>query len=133
MSGTPEYENSFQFDGFPSPNGGFGGIVLKGYAERDRKAPAILKDLQDGSNKIAGANVVWINPPSLPGNGGGYPVQFVIKTTAPFPQLYEVAEAILAKAKDTGKFWFVDNDLKIDKPQARLVIDRDKLATLGLT
>jgi multidrug efflux pump len=133
MSSMPEYVNSFQFDGFPSPSQGFAGIIVKDYDKRTRKAPAILNELQMKSNKIAGANIVWINPPSLPSAGGGYPVQFVITSTAPFGELYDVSEAMLAKAKATGKFWFIDNDLKIDKPQSRLVIDRDKLATLGLT
>ncbi|MBX6419522.1 MAG: efflux RND transporter permease subunit [Nevskia sp.] len=134
MRATPEFENSFQGNGIGRVNQGFGGIILKPYQERSRKAAQIMEDLQQRSNRIAGAQVFWINPPSLPGpGGGGLPVQFVIGTTAPFSELYEVAQAVLAKAQATGKFWVLDNDLKLDKPQTQVVLDRDKVATLGLS
>ena len=74
-----------------------------------------------------------INPPSLPGSNGGYPVQFVIQTSAPFANLYEVSQTVLAKAQATGKFWVLDDSLKIDKPQSTVEVDRDKVALLGLT
>jgi multidrug efflux pump len=135
MSALPEYENSFQFagQGVGTNNQGFGGLVLKDYVQRSRNAVVIQQDLQNRSNQIAGANVFWVNPPSLPGSDGGYPVEFVIQTAAPFNELYEVSEAVLAKAQATGKFWVVENSLKIDKPQTTVVVDRNKAALLGLT
>ena len=135
MSTLPEYDNSFQFagQGVGTNNQGFGGIVLKDYVQRSRNATVIQQDLQNRSNQIAGANVFWVNPPSLPGSNGGYPVEFVIQTAAPFNELYEVSEAVLAKAQASGKFWVIENSLKIDKPQATVVVDRNKAALLGLT
>jgi multidrug efflux pump len=135
ISAVPEYENAFQFDGSAvGPiNQGFGGIVLKPYSERHRSITAVQKELQDNSSKIAGANIFWINPPSLPGGSGAYPIGFVIQSTASFKDLYQVAQTVMAKAMASGKFWFLDNDLKIDKPQTTVVVDRDKVATLGLT
>jgi multidrug efflux pump len=134
LSSIPEYENAFQFvgGGFATRNVGFGGIILKDYSQRTRGAKEIQQDLQGKASQIAGANVFWINPPSLPGSGGGYPVEFVIQSAAPFEQLYEVAQNVLAKAQATGKFWVIDNSLKIDKPQVTAVIDRNKVALLGL-
>ncbi len=133
ISATPEYENAFQVDGVGKTNIGFAGIILKPYAERTRKAAEIQMDLQARSSKIAGANVFWINPPSLPGPGGGLPVQFVVGTTASFDQLYQVSQSLIEKAQATGKFYVLDNDLKIDKPQTRVVLDRDKVASFGMT
>ena len=135
LSSIPEYENSFQFvgQGTGSSNTGFGGIVLKDYRRRSRGAEAIQKDLQQRANEIAGANVFWINPPSLPGSSGAYPVQFVIQSAAPFSELYQVSQAVLEKAQATGKFWVVENSLKIDKPQTTMVVDRNKAALLGVT
>jgi multidrug efflux pump len=135
MRAMPEYVNSFQFDGTATGtiNQGFGGIVTTPTSERERSIMEIQQDLQQRSNKIAGANVFWINPPSLPGAGGAYPVEFVLQTTAPFQELYEVAQNVLGKAMATGKFWFLDLDLKVDKPQTTVQIDRDKVAALGLT
>jgi multidrug efflux pump len=57
----------------------------------------------------------------------------VITTTEPVATLDEVANKVLAKAKSSGMFWFVDSDLKLDKPQATLRIDRELVADLGLT
>jgi multidrug efflux pump len=135
LSAIPEYENAFQFvgQGIGTSNTGFGGIILKDYSQRTRGAPAIQLDLQQRADQIAGANVFWINPPSLPGSNGGYPVQFVLQTSAPFAELYEVSQAMLAKAQATGKFWVLDDSLKIDKPQSTLVVDSSKVALLGLT
>jgi multidrug efflux pump len=39
----------------------------------------------------------------------------------------------MEKVRASGKFYFVDADLKVDKPQATVVVDRDKIATLGMT
>jgi multidrug efflux pump len=135
LSSIPEYENAFQFvgQGTGTSNTGFGGIILKDYSQRRRGAAAIQLDLQQGAAQIAGANIFWINPPSLPGSNGGYPVQFVIQTSGPFAELYEVSQAVLTKAQATGKFWVLDNSLKIDKPQSTMVVDRNKVALLGLT
>ena len=135
LSSIPEYENSFQFagSGTGASNSAFGGIILKDYSKRSRNATAIRMDLQQRVNQIAGANMFWINPPSLPGSSGGYPVQFIIQTAAPFTELYEVSQAVLAQAQATGKFYVLDNSLRIDKPQATMVVDRDKVALLGIT
>jgi multidrug efflux pump len=88
--------------------------------------------LQAKWNNIAGGRVAAFQFPALPGSSG-LPVQFVITTTEPFENLNTVAQAVLDKANKDQKFYFADVDLKIDSPQARVEVDRDKLATLGLT
>lgn len=133
MRATPEYDHAFQVDGAGQVNSGIGGIVLKPYEERKRNADQVQADLQARSNAIAGAKLFWINPAPLPGSGGGLPVQMVIQTTEPFANLYEVSQAVLNKAQATGKFFVLDNGLKIDKPQTTVDVDRSKVATLGLT
>jgi multidrug efflux pump len=40
---------------------------------------------------------------------------------------------VLAKAQASGKFYFIDSDLKVDKPQATVSFDRDMITSLGLT
>jgi len=130
----PEYDHMVQFDGFNGTNNtGFGPFVMKPWHERTRKAPAIRDDLQNQLNAIAGARVASFLPPSLPGGGSGLPLQFVIKTTDSFANLNEVASAFMAKVQESGQFYFIDNNLKYDKPQTRVIIDRDKTAALGLT
>jgi multidrug efflux pump len=69
----------------------------------------------------------------LPGGGRGLPVQFVIGTTESFDQLNQVAQNLMDKARASGLFAYLDNDLKIDKPQISVAIDRNMAAQLGLT
>jgi multidrug efflux pump len=129
---TPEYEQLFQLTGVPSTNAGIAGVLLKPWDQRTRSAHDIQTDLQKRWNGIAGAKVVAFQFPALPG-ASGLPVQFVIKTTEPFENLNTLAQQIMDKARADGKFYYIDADLKIDLPQATVVVDRDKIATLGIT
>jgi len=128
----PEFDSSFQITGTPAVNQGFGGYLLAPWDKRKRSANEIQQVLQEKFNHIAGVRVAAFQFPSLPGSQG-LPLQFVITTTEPVSRLNEVANQVLAKAKSSGMFWFVDSDLKLDKPQATLKIDRDLVADLGLT
>jgi len=128
----PEFRQMFQFTGSPSANQGFAGVILKPWDQRKRNANEVMKELQEKWGQIAGARVAIFQRPPLPG-AQGLPVQFVIKTTEPFNRLDEVSKAVLAKARASNMFFFVDSDLKIDKPQSTVVLDRDLVAQLGLT
>ncbi|MCK9684150.1 efflux RND transporter permease subunit [Scleromatobacter humisilvae] len=128
----PEYKQMFQITGVPTTNQGIGGVLLKNWGDRTRSAHQIQLDLQDKWNKIAGARVAAFQFPPLPGSSG-LPVQFVITTTEPFENLNTVAQQVLDKARASGKFYYVDLDLKLDAPQATVVVDREKIAALGMT
>jgi multidrug efflux pump len=130
--GLPEYDQMFQVTGVPVVNQGIGGVLFKPWNERTRSAEELQQVLQKEWSGIAGATVAAFQFPALPG-ARGLPMQFVIKTTEPFAQLNEVAQAVLDKARASGIFFYVDTDLKIDKPQTTVVVDRDLAATLGLT
>ena len=78
-------------------------------------------------------NFLVAQPPSLPGTFGA-PVQFVIGTTEPFDRLNAVVQSFMAEARKTGRFpFFLDTDLKLDRPQMSVEIDRDKTALMGLS
>ena len=128
-SAEPEYEQAFQIT---SPTSSFGGVILKDWMERSRSATKFQQDMQQKWNTIAGVRVAAFQFPALPG-AQGLPVQVVINTTESYDQLNEVSQAVLDKARRSGHFFFVDSDLKIDKPQDVLVIDREKVAALGMT
>ncbi len=128
----PEYQNSFQISGVPTVNGGFGGILFKPWDQRKRSARELQQVLQKEWDGIAGVKVAAFQFPPLPG-AQGYPIQFVITSTEPFQNLSVVANEVREKAMKSGLFYFLDSDLKIDKPQSTLEIDRDKAALLGLS
>jgi len=60
-------------------------------------------------------------------------LQFIIKTTESFENLNAIVGKVLAKAQASGMFFYIDSDLKIDKPQSTLVVDRDMATSLGLS
>ena len=128
----PEYKQMFQITGVPTTNAGIGGVLLKDWSERGRNAKQIQQDLQAKWNKIAGARIAAFQFPALPGSSG-LPIQFLITTTEPFENLNSVAQQVMDKARTSGKFYFMDVDLKLDKPQATLEVDRDKITALGMT
>ena len=125
----PEFEQMFQFTNAGSA---FAGLILVPWDKRKHSADEVMMGLQQSWGSIAGARVAIFQPPSLPG-AFGLPVEFVIKTTEPFAKLDLVAKSVADKAQASGMFFFVDSDLKIDKPQDTVVIDRDMVTSLGLT
>lgn len=112
---------------------GFGGLVLKPWhAPRQRTVAQILPGVQAKVNKIPGIQMFATQPPALPG-GSNFPVEFVITSTADAKELLQVAQEISMEAMKSGKFYFPPQvDLKYDQPQSEVIIDRDKVAALGL-
>ena len=128
----PEYQQMFQLTGVPTVNQGIGGVLFKPWNQRHRSAHELQQVLQQKWNGIAGGKVAAFQFPPLPG-ASGLPIQVVITTTEPFENLNEVASQVLQKAQASGKFYFIDSDLKVDKPQSTVNLDRDMITTLGLT
>lgn len=125
----PEMDHVFQA---VMPSQSIAGLVTKPWDERSISATELQQSLQKELSSIPEARIVMFQPPPLPG-ARGLPVSFVIQTTEPFSQLYQVSQQFLSEAQKSGNFVFLDTDLKFDKPQADLVIDRDKVAQMGLT
>ncbi|MDD2337681.1 MAG: efflux RND transporter permease subunit [Geobacteraceae bacterium] len=129
----PETDHVFQLDGVNGLNSSIGGMVLKPWDERTRTSMQLNPDVQMKLAGIAGGRGVSFLPSPLPGGGGGLPVQFVVGTTESFDTLNTLSETLKQKALATGLFAYMDNDLKVDKPQVTLDIDRDKVAQMGLS
>jgi multidrug efflux pump len=108
------------------------GLVLKPWTKRTTTQFSLKKPLQDALDTIPGLKAFAIIPPPLPGNGGGTPIQFVIKTTSDFRSLLTVSEQLLSKAKQSGLFIYLDNSLKFNQPEIELQINRAKASDLGL-
>jgi multidrug efflux pump len=116
-----------------TPSGPFiSGMVMKPWDQRPRTTLQLQPLVQQDMNTITGARVVSVLPAPLPGTNGALPMDFVIGTAQPFDKLNDVAQKFLQEAQRSGMFIFMDNDLKLDQPQASVVIDRDKTAALGI-
>ncbi len=127
---VPEAQFSFQVT-FPSS--GFSGLVLRPWEERTRSVFTILPQVQRGLDAIPGIQMFAVSPPPLPG-GGDFPVEFIVASTDEQDRVLELAQEIQGRAAASGIFAFPPLiDVKIDQPTARLVLDRDKIAALGLS
>jgi len=133
LAAYPQTDHVFQLDGINGTNSGIAGMVLKPWDERKLTAMQLQPEVQQKLNNFAGVRAVAFQRPPLPGGGRGLPVQFVIGTTDSFEQLNRVSQALLDKARATGLFAYMDTDLKIDKPQISVQINREMAAQLGLT
>uniref|UniRef100_UPI003D8182B2 efflux RND transporter permease subunit n=1 Tax=Trichloromonas sp. TaxID=3069249 RepID=UPI003D8182B2 len=99
----------------------------------ERTVFQILPEVQQKLHAIPGIQLFPVTPPALPG-GGQFPVEFVIASTAEPEQILDFARQIQFKAMGSGMFAFPPIiDVKIDQPQSEFVIDRDKVADLGLS
>ncbi|MBU0718082.1 MAG: efflux RND transporter permease subunit, partial [Planctomycetes bacterium] len=127
--GEPESDFTFQVT---YPSSGFAGMVLKPWDERKRTVFQVLPEVQRKLHAIPGVRVLPVTPPALPG-GGQFPVEFIIASTAEPDKILDFARQIQLKAMQSGMFAFPPIiDVKIDQPQSEIVIDRDRVADLGL-
>ena len=128
----PEVHDTFLIVGADGSGDGFVGFKLKAWNERTKKAAATKQDIQNLLNENAGVQAFVFAPPSLPGSSGGLPVQYVMRTIGDSAQAYEVAEEIRKKAVASGRFIVVQNSMSYETPRARITVDRDRAATLGV-
>ena len=124
-------ENNFVFQ-LTEPSSGFSGMVVKPWQERERTIFEIMPEVAMKLHAIPGVRVLPVTPPALPG-GGQFPVEFVIASTAELDQVLAFAHQIQTAATQSKMFAFPPLiDVKIDQPQSEIVIDRDKVADIGL-
>lgn len=126
----PESYQSFQLT---MPDSGFGGMVLKPWGERKRSVFQILPQAQEMVNNIPGIHAYMITPSPLPTGGENFPLNLVLSSTAEPQQILEFAQRLQQICATNGMFAFPPQiDTKVDQPEYELVIDRDKVAALGL-
>ena len=130
LSAYPESSTVFQM--IPASGPFISGMVAKPWDQRARTTVQLQPLMQADDNRLAGAKVVAVLPPPLPGSNGSLPVDVVIGTAQPLDKLNGVAQRFMQEAQASGMFIFLDNDLKEDQPQTEVKIDPDKVADLGI-
>ncbi len=124
----PETQSVFQIN---SQAVNLSGVVLTPANRRKTGAEELQRTIQGELADIPGLRIVAFQQPPLPG-AVGLPIQFVVQSPDSFEKMEVVSRDLLSQALATGKFIFLDSDLKIDQPQESLMIDREKAAQLGL-
>ena len=129
---TPDVERFFVVAGNPVVSQGISFVGLSDWNGRAKHSTAIAKELQPQFFSIPGVLAFPVTPPSLGQSPRERPVNFVVVTSASYPELQGVTEQILGEMAKNPGFVNVDTDLKLNKPELSVRVDRDKAADTGV-
>ena len=130
---VPFQERYFAVIGFPTVSNLIGFVGLKDWAQRTMKQQAIVAELSPQLfGGIPGLLAFATNPQSLGQRAIDKPVSFVLQTSAPYRELESAVNALLAAARRNPGLQNLDSDLRLNKPELKVAIDRDKAADLGI-
>ena len=127
----PVVEKFFMVVGFPVVNQAISFVRLIDWDQRDVKQQQIVQQLGPKMFGVPGTLAFAVNPPSLGQSPTEKPIQFVIQTSLPYGELQGMVDKIMAEARTNPGLINVDSDLKLNKPELKVSLDRDKAADLG--
>ncbi len=106
-------------------------VRLKPWDERKRSQVDISREVGPKMfGMMPGVLAFPNNPPSLGQSFRNQPVQFVIQGNS-YEQLEKMVDRILAKARHNPGLVNLDSDLKLNKPQLAVELDREKVSAVG--
>jgi multidrug efflux pump len=127
----PETYRYNGFAGFPTVADGVSIARLKPWSERTRTQQEIVNSLMPQFAAIPGVRAFPVNVPSLGQSPRARPVEFVIMSQAPFEVLQRYVDAIIAEASKTPGLQNLDSDLRLDKPELKVSVNREKIVDVG--
>ncbi len=105
-------------------------VRLQPWSERTRNQVQITAEVGPKMFALPGVLAFPINPPSLGQSFRNPPVQFVVQAPT-YEELDRLVEAMMAKARTYPGLANVDSDLKLNKPQLSVELDRNKISAVG--
>lgn len=118
--------------GNTSVNSGFINIYLTEPEDRKRSSDEIFKQLSGVINQFTGVRASISQPPTIGSRFGGLPVQFVIQSLS-YDKLIEILPKFMEEANNDPRIQFADVNLKINKPEISLTIDRERAADMKVS
>ncbi|WP_396188150.1 efflux RND transporter permease subunit [Flavobacterium sp.] len=108
-------------------------LALKGTEEREKKQKEIAESLTKWTKKYTDAKVAISEQPTIAVNRrGGMPIQYIIQAPN-FEKLREKIPQFMEQANKNETFSNVDVNLKFNKPEINVTIDREKAESLGIS
>lgn len=121
------------FGASSSVNTGYGFAVLSDPSERERSQAEIAQDLSGLVPQLSGAKTYVSQQETIGSdNLGGLPVQYVLQNQD-FDKLKEVIPLFLEEARKHPTFVYQDVNLKFNKPELQVNIDRNRAQVLGVS
>jgi multidrug efflux pump len=132
LGGVPELRSALVIVGAGEATRILSFARLKDWADRDKSQQAIVQEISPKLRSIAGVQAFASNPASLGSRGFGKPFQFVLQSSSSYEDLNKVARQLIEKLEDNPGFADLDTDLRLNKPQIEVQIDRTRAADAGL-
>ncbi len=130
---VPEAKGVFATTGFGGKvTEGISFVELQDWEERQRSSLQIAGELGPKLFGIPGILGFPITPPSLGQSFMNQPVQFVVKTTDSYLELNDQLDSLMAEVRKNPRILAPRTDLKLNSPELRLAVDRDRAADLGV-
>ncbi|AOB40751.1 efflux RND transporter permease subunit [Bordetella parapertussis] len=117
--------------GFPTVTDGTAILRLTPWEERTRRQQQIAQELQPKFASLPGVRVFPTNPPSLGQSARSKPVEFIIMSQASYPELAKLVGVFTNALRDYPGLQNIDTDLRLNTPELRVHVDRDKMADVG--
>ena len=114
------------------PTGGFGGLQFVDFEDREQSVKELLPLAYGKLLQIPGLKAFPVLPSALP-TAGNFDVELVVMSSDSPQQMKAYADQLIAAAYQSGKFMFVNTDLQIDLPQVQFLLDRERIADLGMS
>ncbi len=133
----PERQSLFSaiglsFGGPGRVTNGFIFLGLKPHGQRSKSQQQIVQELFPQLIAIPGVLAFVINPPSLGGTFNSSPVEYVLQADN-YEELNQSVGAVMGEAMRLGYMINLDTDLRLNKPQLDLTIDRERASGLGVS
>ncbi|HOJ07645.1 MAG: efflux RND transporter permease subunit [Ignavibacteriales bacterium] len=118
--------------GASSVNSGSINLILKDAGSRERSQQQIADDLTPVVSSLSGARTFITQQQTIGGRRAGLPIQFVLQAPN-FETLRKFLPLFIEEAKKTEAFTVVETNLKFNKPELKISIDRQKARALGVS
>lgn len=118
--------------GFPTITDGIAILRLKPWDQRTRSQQSIAEELRPQLGALSGVRAFPVNPPSLGQRSTSKPVNFMIMSQASYPEMDAMVKRYTDALRDYPGLQNIDTDLRLNTPELKVVVHRDKLADVGI-
>ena len=129
----PEFDRIFANIG--NPTVAQGSVIYRtvDWENRSRSTLNMVRELQPKVASLPGVNAFLITPPSLGQGFRARPLTYVIQTSDSYENLNAVAAEMMAEIARNPGIISPDVDLRLNKPELRIEVNRDRAADLGVS
>ena len=128
----PEFDRIFSIVGNPSVAQGTVFFRATPWEERDRSTLQMAREMTPRIAGLPGVSAFPITPPSLGQGFRSRPINYVIITNDSYANLSQVVGQFQARLAEIPGFVQVDTDLRLNKPEIRMDVDRERAADMGV-